>query len=270
MTNIISTELSHNNTDFFSRVHFIMVSPSHPGNVGSAARAIKTMGFHNLHLVAPHNPDILQHPDAHALASGAQDVLMQTKIHTDLAAALANTSLAFGLTARPRALGAPPCDIRQAASQSQHKLYDSNAQIAFVLGTERYGLSNDELNLCQQTCHIPANAEYSSLNVSQALQLAAWEMRYALIQASGLDYMPDTHGRHDPGADPASNANIHAMLDHLQQAMIAINFLDPQHPKKLLPRIQNMFNRNNLSNDEVAILRGLSAAMITTAKHSKD
>lgn len=254
------------NTTIFSRVHFIMVSPSHPGNVGSAARAIKTMGFNQLHLVKPNNPNILQHPDAHALASGAQDILNNTQIHTDLANAIKDCTMVFGLTARPRALSTEPCDIRVAANLAKNELQHINAQIAFVLGTERFGLSNQELDLCQYTCHIPANPEYSSLNVSQALQLAAWEMRYALMVLTGDELIPNTGGQLDPGNEPADNGKIGAMLEHLEQAMIAVKFLDPKHPKKLIPRIQHMFNRNHLTIDEVAILRGLCSAMIHTAQ----
>lgn len=265
MTNKINTKSNDTNTAIFSRVHFVMVSPSHPGNVGSAARAIKTMGFNQLHLVAPSNPDILQHPDAQALASGAQDILKNTKIHASLSDALANCTLAFGLTARPRALSAAPCDIRQAATLAQTELSNTTGAIAYVLGTERFGLSNEQLDHCQRTCHIPANPQYSSLNVSQALQLAAWEMRYALIDIAGLDYLPDTNGHKEPGQQPADNAKIQAMFKHLEQAMIAVKFYDPENPKKLLPRIHNMFNRNHLSIDEVAILRGLSAAMLKNA-----
>ncbi len=266
MTNTISTESPQNNTDIFDRVNFIMVSPSHPGNVGSAARAIKTMGFSKLHLVAPRKNDILQHPDAIALASGAQDILQNTVIHASLAVAIAENTIAFGLTARPRAISTAPCDIRQAANLSRQELTNPSNKIAFVLGTERFGLSNDDLNLCQRTCHIPANPQYSSLNVSQALQLAAWEMRYALIDLAGLNYLPDTRARHDPGSDPADNAKIHALFEHLEQAMVAVKFLDPNNPKKLVPRIQNMFNRNHLSVDEVAMLRGLCTAMIQSSK----
>lgn len=258
--------------DFFSRVRFIMVSPSHPGNVGSAARAIKNMGFNELHLVTPGTPDVLHHPDALALASGAGDILAQTCIHDSLADALGPTTLAFALTARARALGAAPCDIREAAMQSAATLAQAGTQIAIVLGTERSGLSNEEILLCQQVCHIPANPAYSSLNVSQALQLAAWEMRYALLPLSHLARLPDTHGRHDPGSDPASNASIQAMLDHFEQALEAVEFLDPKHPKKLVPRMRQMWTRNHLSVDEVAMVRGMCTAMLRTARlaHSQD
>ncbi|WP_322997010.1 RNA methyltransferase [Castellaniella sp.] len=266
MTLPVSSDSPQSGTDLFARVRFVMVSPSHPGNVGSAARAIKTMGFQALHLVTPGTPDVQQHPDALALASGATDVLAQACIHNSLADALAPTTLAFALTARARALGAAPCDIREAAVQSAAALTHPDAQIAIVLGTERSGLSNDEILLCQQICHIPANPAYSSLNVSQALQLAAWEMRYALLPASRQARLPDTHGRHDPGSDPASSSRVQAMLDHLEQALVAVEFLDPKHPKKLVPRMRQMLTRNDLSADEVDMLRGLCTAMLRTAR----
>jgi len=254
----------------FGRVRFIMVRPSHPGNVGSAARAIKTMGFGELHLVDPELPEVLSHPEAIALASGAGDVLAHARIHPGLAEALGPATLSFALTARARALGPPPCDIREAAGQSaRHLAAEGAAQVAIVLGTERSGLSNEDITLCQSVCHIPANPEYSSLNVSQALQLAAWELRYALLPLTGEARLPDTHARHDPGADPASSARVQAMLGHLEQALVEVGFLDPLHPKKLLPRMRQLLTRARLSADEVDMLRGMCTAMIKTARAAR-
>ena len=267
MTPPDSSDTPQNNPDIFARVRFIMVRPTHPGNVGSAARAIKTMGFHDLHLVDPADPDITRQPDAIALASGAGDILDAARQHASLADALGPVTLAFALTARARAIGPPPCDIREAATQSAAELaHQPDARIAIVLGTERTGLSNEDITLCQRVCHIPANPEYSSLNVSQALQLAAWEMRYALLPMAGAALLPDTHARHDPGTDPASSERVQAMLDHFEQALLAVGFLDPRHPKKLVPRMRQMWTRNRLSADEVDMVRGLCTAMIRAAK----
>src|SRR5690606_8793523 len=232
MTPPVSSDTPARGPDIFARVRFVMVNPTHPGNVGSAARAIKTMGFHDLHLVAPADPDILRQPEAIALASGAGDILDQARTHATLADALGPTTLAFALTARARAMGPPrtrptlpdargptprplaltpraramgppPCDIREAAAQSATELALPDTRIAIVLGTERTGLPTEDITLCQRVCNIPANPAYSSLNVSQALQLAAWEMRYALLPLAGEARLPDTHARHDPGTDPA-------------------------------------------------------------------
>ena len=251
--------------DNFDRVRFIMVQPSHPGNVGAAARAIKTMGFGELCLVDPQTPDVQQDPQAIALASGATDVLASAIIVPTLAQALEPVTLAFALTARPRYLGPPAADIRQTAELSRDHLRSRPGTVAIVLGTERVGLANEHIDQCQYVCHIPANPEYSSLNVAQALQLAAWELRYALIAGEG-DLIPHTEGKADPGKELATQDKVQALLAHWEQAIESVKFLDPKHPKKLVPRMRHLFNRNQLTLDEVDMLRGLCTAMIKTAR----
>jgi tRNA/rRNA methyltransferase len=263
-------------TSDFSRVRFIMTEPSHPGNVGSAARAIKTMGFEDLVLVAPKTPEITLQPEAIALASGAGDVLAQAKTFENLKDALAPVTLAFALTARERDLGPPACDIREAAQMAQiHLSEHPEGRIALVVGTERSGLTNEHIELCHRVCHIPANPAYSSLNVSQAMQLGAWELRYALLQGlsqqSGLDGEPASQrspSKH-PGSQPASGEAIQALLAHWQEALEVVRFLDPEHPKKLMPRMRHLFNRSDLSKDEVDMMRGVCTAMIATAHKNK-
>ena len=252
------------NTDF-SRVRFVMCEPSHPGNVGSAARAIKTMGFEDLVLVAPKIDHVLTHPDAIALASGAVDVLAQAQVVDSLEQALSPVTLAFAMTARPRDLGPTVCDIRQAADFALEHLQGHLAtKVAVVMGTERSGLTNAQIALCHRVCHIPANPAYSSLNVSQAIQLAAWEMRYAL---SGSAPLPTTEVvTPDPGKQPANAEAIHALLSHLEEALIEVKFLDPHHPKKLMPRMRHLFQRSDLTRDEVDMWRGVCTAMISTAR----
>jgi tRNA/rRNA methyltransferase len=255
--------------DVFGRVRFIMVRPSHPGNVGAAARALKTMGFGSLCLVAPRLADVTRHPDAVALASGATDVLAAAHIVPTLADALAPVSLSFALTARARELGPPPCDIREAAVLGNTHLLDlAGSQVAIVLGTERSGLTNDDVAQCQRICHIPANPGYSSLNVAQALQLAAWEFRYALAVAARLPLLPVTDGHAKAGSQPASNQEVQGLLAHWEQALVATGFLDPSHPKKLMPRMRHLFMRSALSHDEADMLRGVCTAMIRSARHT--
>ncbi|HUH60385.1 MAG TPA: RNA methyltransferase [Candidimonas sp.] len=265
MTQTLSSEW----VDPFARVRFIMVHPSHPGNVGAAARAIKTMGFHELCLVAPRFADVLDLPEAHALASGATDVLANVMIFPTLAEALAPVSMAFAMTARPRMMGRTVCDIREAAVMSCEHLYGTQSRVAVVLGTERSGLTNEDVALCQQICHIPANPDYSSLNVAQALQLAAWELRYALAKAMSLPMLPSTAGHGDPGDAPATSEQLQNLMRHWEQAITDVGFLDPDHPKKLMPRMRHLFARNALSQDEVAMLRGLCTAMIKTAGRTR-
>ncbi|MBO1114314.1 RNA methyltransferase [Bordetella petrii] len=251
-------------TQAFSRVQFIMVQPSHPGNVGSAARAIKTMGFADLVLVEPRYPDMTTQPEAVALASGATDVLQRARVCATLEEALAPVTLAFALTARVRDLGPPPCDIRQAAGlASQHLAAPGSGCAAVVLGTERAGLTNAQIALCQRICHIPANPEYSSLNVAQALQLAAWELRYALLQADGAALLPPSAAHQpDPGAALATGEAVQAFLAHWQEALVHVQFLDPAHPKKLMPRMRHLFSRSALTRDEIDMLRGVCTAML--------
>jgi len=253
-------------TSDFSRVRFIMTEPSHPGNVGSASRAIKTMGFEDLVLVAPKTPEITTQPEAIALASGALDVLERAAIYPELKDALAPVTLAFALTARERELGPPACDIRQAALMAQEHLNaHPEGRVALVVGTERSGLTNEHIELCHRVCHIPANPAYSSLNVSQAMQLGAWELRYALLQGA----IPQKAAPKDRGSQPASGEAVQALLVHWQQALEAVRFLDPEHPKKLMPRMRHLFNRGDLSRDEVDMWRGVCTAMIAAARRNK-
>jgi tRNA/rRNA methyltransferase len=263
MTQTFSSEM----INAFPRVRFIMVRPSHPGNVGAAARAIKTMGFQDLCLVAPRFPDVQDLPEAQSLASGATDVLAAVSIVPTLEEALAPVTMAFALTARARMIGPPPCDIREAANISCNHLQQTRNKVAIVLGTERSGLTNDDIALCQRICHIPANPEYSSLNVAQALQLAAWELRYALASAASLPLLPSTEGQPETGDEPAPSEKVQALMVHWEQALIEVGFLDPEHPKKLMPRMRHLFGRNALTRDEVDMLRGLCTAMIKTAKN---
>ena len=269
----------------FSRVRFIMTEPSHPGNVGSAARAIKTMGFDELVLVAPKLPNITLEPDAKALASGASDVLERAQTYATLSQALEPVTLSFALTARARDLGPPVCDIRQAAQLAREH---PEGRVAFVVGTERSGLTNEQVSLCHRACTIPANPLYSSLNVAQALQLGAFELRYALLGLeAGQSVSPlsraavmalaadpnnalDINALPEPsqpsGSRPASSQALQALLVHWQEALIAVEFLNPTHPKKLMPRMQHFFNRNHLTVDEVDMWRGVCTAMIATAR----
>jgi len=257
-------EINADAARLFNNVIFVLNCPSHPGNVGSAARALKTMGFVHLALVAPKHLDVCQHPDAIALASGAIDVLAQARIFPTLADALASSTLAIALTARERDLAPPSSDARQTADLCRtHLQAAANNRIALVMGTERSGLTNADVALCQRVCHIPANPQYSSLNLAQAVQLLAWELRYALLA------QPCTPTKTlSPGHVPASHAHVQALMTHWEQAITAVGFLDPQHPKKLMQRMQHLLSRCELTQDETAMLRGLCSAMIKTAQAS--
>src|SRR5690625_261377 len=194
----------------FKHIYFIMIAPSHPGNIGAAARALKTMGFHQLILVdVP--PSVTSHPDALAMASGAAGVLKEAKVVSTLGQALSNIHLTYALSARPRYIGPPACHIREAAKQSANNIWQQNINIGLVLGTERIGLTNEQALHCNYLCHIPTNDRYSSLNVAQALQIAAWEFRYALLDGDnkGKSLLPTAiKGKKHKREKPASSQEV--------------------------------------------------------------
>ncbi len=250
----------------FSKFDFIMVEPTHPGNVGAAARALKTMGFSQLVLVNPRVTRPAANAEAVALASGALDVLEGVRVFDTLAEALGDATLAFALTARGRDLGPPSCDVRKASVLASEHLSNSASEggkVAVVFGTERSGLTNDQLALCQWACHIPANPRYSSLNVAQAIQVVAWEMRYSLLEGlslGDLSFVPA-----EPGPAPAPGNQVQAFLQHWEEALTAVGFLDPAHPKKLMLRMRHLFTRAQMSREEVDMMRGVCTAMLVTA-----
>ncbi|CAM5191529.1 RNA methyltransferase [Oligella ureolytica] len=250
------------------RTHFIMTNPSHPGNVGAASRALKTMGFDKLRLVKPKIAHIRQHEDAIALASGAQDVLSSSREFNEFHEALEGITLSFALTARPRDMGPNCLNIREAAILVQKHLAESeNNQVAVVLGTERTGLSNEQISHCHYICYIPANPDYSSLNVAQAVQLSAWELRYALIEENPyLDLEHKTDLKLDftaPIQDPlAPQDQVEALLTHWQEALESIDFIDPKQPKKTMLKMRYLMLRSRLTQNETDMMRGVCTQII--------
>lgn len=227
----------------FARCRFVLSHPSHPGNIGAAARAIKTMGFERLELVAPKRfPD----PQATALASGAEDVLTGAGVHQSLSDALKGATLVAGLSARRRDLSHRQFDAREAA-----RLLTSEEAPVLVFGNEMSGLSNRELELCQMLVTIPANPAYASLNLAAAVQVLAYEMRMAAVQPASSVPTEAQYARHE---------DIEQFYAHLEQVMIETGFLDPARPKRLMPRLRRLFSRTRLEHEEVNILRGVLRA----------
>lgn len=248
------------------RTHFIMTNPSHPGNVGAAARALKTMGFTHLRLVKPKVEKITAHEEAIAFASGAQDVLATGSEFNQFAEALEGITLSFALTARPRDLGPNCLNIRDAAQLAQaHLAKAQDNQVAVVLGTERTGLSNEQISHCHYICYIPANPDYSSLNVAQAIQLAAWELRYALLEDNPHSDN-DTHLKQDftaPMQEPlAPQEQVEALLEHWQKALEAIEFINPQQPKKTMLKMRYWLLRSRLTQNETDMMRGVCTQIL--------
>ncbi len=228
---------------------FVLVEPSHAGNVGAAARAMKVMGFHDLVLVNPRRADVLQLDETQALASGASDVLAGARVLPTLAEALHGITHACATAMTPRDFG-PPTAAPRAHFET---LVPQGQAVALVFGPERTGLSNDDVYRCHVCLSIPTHPDYGSLNLAQAVQLLAYDWRQAL---GGFDVVPRT-----PAAARADGAAVDGLLAHWQAVLVGSGFLNPAAPKKLLPRLRRMVQRAELTLEEVHILRGIARAV---------
>ena len=228
---------------------FILVNTSHPGNVGAAARAMKVMGFSDLVLVAPRFDDVLVQEETVALASGAADILVRARVVPTLVDALDGVSFACATAMTPRDFG-PPTHAPRALMP---ELAASDHRVAFVFGSERHGLSNDDVYRCHACLSIPTHPDYGSLNLAQAVQLLAYDWRQA---QGGFPVVPRT-----PDARLADGTAIAGLVAHWQDALVAVDFLDPDAPRKLMPRLNQLLNRAGLTADEVHLLRGIARAM---------
>jgi tRNA/rRNA methyltransferase len=245
-------------------IRWVMMRTSHPGNVGSAARAIKTMGFSQLHLVEPAYEYMARKAEAISLSSGAFDVLEAAQNQPSLLAAVGDSQLVFGLTARDREFGPPAISLPEAVSMASSALI-AQKPIAFVFGTERTGLDNEDLKHCTHRVWIDANPEYPSLNLAQAMMIVAYSMRQGLMQALAID-SKTTATEMSSGVELADQQAIAAMLTHWQQGLEAIGYLDPANPKKLMPRLQALFARSGLQKEEIDLLRGIAKQMLLHGK----
>lgn len=228
---------------------FILIGTSHPGNVGAAARAMKVMGFSDLVLVAPRFEDVLVRPEAHAMASGAVDLLQRARIVPTLADALEGIHYACATAMTPRDFGPPT----RAPRDLFVELAPSTQRVALVFGSERFGMSNDDVYRCHACLSIPTLPEYGSLNLAQAVQLLAYDWRQAL---GGFPVQPRT-----VDARRADDAAVQGLLAHWRQTLVDIEFLDPAVPRKLIPRLRQLLNRAQLTDEEVHILRGVARAV---------
>lgn len=234
---------------------FVLVRPSHAGNVGAAARALKVMGFADLVLVAPRHADLHRHDAAVALASGATDVLDSVRVVDTLAEALQGVTHACATAMTPRDFGPPVAAPREQLPALAAGL-DEGQRVGFVFGRERTGLANEDVWRCHACLSIPANPAYGSLNLAQAVQLVAYEWRQAL---GGWPVVPARPAL--APSPPADVAAVQAALAHWQAALERIGFLDPAAPKKLLPRLNQLLNRARPTVDELHVLRGIARAV---------
>jgi tRNA/rRNA methyltransferase len=245
--------------DAFAQLRTILVETSHPGNVGSTARALKTMGFHDLCLVNPKTTGIAQEPEAVALASGAMDVLEASSAETDLNAAVAGCTLVLGLTSRDREFGPPGLDWLEARERIVAQL-SQGKRVALMFGPERTGLDNAHLALCSHRVWLEANPAYPSLNLAQAVMVCAYSLREGLIK--GLGAAGANLALRAAPEDLADPAAVAAMLEHLRLGLESIGYLNPENPKKLMARLAALFARAELQTEEIDLLRGIAKQML--------
>lgn len=234
--------------DALARLRFVLVRTSHPGNIGAAARAIRTMGLHRLALVAPH---AYPHPEAHALAAGADDVLTAATVSADLPSAIADCRLVLGATARRRGVLLDELSPREAASRVLATAA-AGGEVALLFGNERSGLDNDEIKLCHAAIAIPSDPSYSSLNLAQAVQVIAYELRLAWLQ--GGIAVPAERAE-----SPATSADMEGFFAHLAQTLDEIDFHKGRSPRTILQRLRRFFLRAQPDPRELRVLHGILA-----------
>ncbi len=243
----ISGEIMNQTEDILNRIRVVLVRTSHPGNIGAAARAMKTMGLSKLYLVSPLSfPD----PVAEARASGAGDVLNSAVVVASLQQALAGTVYSAALTARKREWAAPAAYVREALPDLVAAA--GEGEVALVFGAETSGLTNDEVLLCSRPVTIPANPVYSSLNLGAAVQLLCYECRIAATLAPPLTDAPRVLATAD---------EVEGFYQHLDEAMTRSGFYKPDNPGRLHARVRRLFARARLEREEVNILRGILGAL---------
>ncbi len=246
-----------------SRIRVVLCRPSHPGNIGAAARALKTMGLSNLYLVQPRQfPD----PEADTRATGAVDLLQRAKITDSLPEALAGATYAVAMSARQRDLGpvvgSPRDTVRELLVAAEQ------GEVALVFGNETHGLSNEEVLYCQAAVSIPTNPDYSSLNLGSAVQVMCYECRMSAFAGKP----PSLEQGVTPFASaPAAHDEVEGFYGHLEKVMTDTGFFNPVQPGRLLPKLRRLFGRVRLEKDEINILRGiLSATQVRTGHGRKD
>ncbi|HEX7370936.1 MAG TPA: RNA methyltransferase [Rhodanobacteraceae bacterium] len=229
-------------------IRFVLARTSHPGNIGSAARAIRTMGFWRLSLVAPQRyPD----PQVEAMAAGADDVLANLMLADSVPAAVAGCTRVYGLSARRRGVSLPELDPRGAMDEIVPLLRQGN-EVALLFGNERSGLDNEELSVCHAMIRIPSAEDFSSLNLSQAVQVMAWELRMAML-GGAVPAAPEAH------ETPASADQMERFFEHLFATLHEIDFHKGRSAKTIEQRLRRLFHRAMPDTRELRILHGVLA-----------
>ena len=248
-TSVASTESPDFNP--LDQIAVVLSHTSHPGNIGAAARAMKTMGLSDLRLV---NPREFPSEVATVRATGAVDVLDAARVFSSLNAAVADCVYVVGSSARGRDFVGEVTDARTAATQVASTTRQGRAAVVF--GCETSGLTNAEVAMCQTLAYVPTNPDYSSLNLGSAVQVFGYEIRVAAMAMQGI-----TGGYKASDLQLATQAEIDAMYDHMKAVLTDIGFFRPEYPRKLFPRLQRLFNRTRLEREEVDIFRGMFRAI---------
>ena len=235
-----------------SGIRLVLSNTSHPGNIGASARAMKTMGLSGLWLVAPGQ---FPNAEATARASGADDVLAQARVCTDIDAALHGCRLVIGASARPRSIPCPVLDPRDCARLVRDE--SGQGDVAVVFGCEQSGLSNQEIDRCHYLLQIPTSAVYGSLNLAAAVQIICYEIHLAHRSQDPVAGVP--------GHRPVNADEMERLYGHLEQVLVELDFLDRKNPRLLMRRLRRLFNRARPDANEVNILRGI----LTAAQQAK-
>jgi len=230
-----------------NRIRIVLIATSHPGNIGSAARAMKTMGLSRLYLVSPKK---YPHSNALELAAGAENILEQAIVVESLSQALEGCRLVVGTSARPRGMSLPGLNPRECGERVI--AVAQQGDVAIVFGREHAGMTNDELLHCQFHTMIPANPDYSSLNLAAAVQVLCYECRMASGATINVSMVEDQLASHD---------EVESFYKHLNTTLRTLKVIKPQAPKRILPRLQRLLNRVQLEKREVRLLHGILSAM---------
>tara|TARA_B100000686_G_scaffold343514_1_gene424493 strand:+ start:42 stop:800 length:759 start_codon:yes stop_codon:yes gene_type:complete len=228
-------------------IKIVLVGTTHPGNIGAAARAIKTMGLRQLDLVSPK-----EFPSDQAIyrSKAAKDILEEASIYDSLLESVKDCEMVIGTSARNRKVPWPVLDPKHAAKEIKSKV-ENNSKVAIVFGREDRGLTNDELGLCNLHVHIPTNEEYTSLNLAQAVQIMTYEIRMSFIDLNNIE------NNQEWDVDIATTEQTERLIEHMDELMKEVEFYDTENPRKLLMRVRRFFKRSGIDVMEANIFRGL-------------
>jgi TrmH family RNA methyltransferase len=273
MSAVLATNRPMNKLSSLGQVRIVLVEPTHPGNIGSVARAMKTMGLSRLVLV---NPKKFPHPEASKLAAGAESVLLNAEVVHTASEAIADCTMVLGTSVRDREVSWPTFSPRETAANVDQHMSQAERQVAILFGRESSGLTNAEMDLCQSQIRISANQDYSSLNLASAVQIIAYELRMQLLGLEG--------GHSSRGGDRASNecqvantslnskasrereiiatkAQQSGHIEHLQKTLESLDFIRAKPPTVLMRKLTRLYGKANLTVEEIQILRGILSAV---------